>query len=145
MRYIDFKDIHPKKFRRLTGLKKLTFNAIIKVLRASEEKKQKQGGPKYRLSIEDRVLMFLEYLREYRTYGHIAQSRNISESACYRCISWIEDELIQCGLFNLPGKKVLLGDEYSSNQILLDVTESPIQRPKKSKKDTTLERKKDTH
>lgn len=145
MQYIELDKISSKKFRRLTGVKKHTFLAIIKVLNTSSLEKQKKGGPKHRLSIEDRVLMFLEYLREYRTYAHIAQSRGISESACFRDICWIEDELIKCGIFSLPGRKALLDDSSSSDNILIDVTETPVQRPKKNKRSITQERRKDIH
>jgi hypothetical protein len=58
--------------------------------------------------MEDRLLMALEYLREYRTYFHVAQSYEISESSCYRCIKWIEDTLIKHPDFALPGRKELL-------------------------------------
>jgi len=35
--------------------------------------------------------------------------------------------------FSLPGKKTLLENEKIEGMALIDVTESPIQRPKKSK------------
>jgi adenosylcobyric acid synthase len=40
------------------------------------------------LSIEDKLLMTLEYLREYRTYFHLGHSYGLSESACYRACKW---------------------------------------------------------
>ncbi len=43
--------------------------------------------------MEDRLLMTLEYLREYRTYAHIAASYGLSESNTYENIRWIEDTL----------------------------------------------------
>jgi len=52
--------------------------------------------------------MALEYIREYRTYFHVAASYHISESACYRNIRWIEDVLIKHPDFALPGRKALL-------------------------------------
>jgi len=41
--------------------------------------------------LEDRLLMTLEYLREYRTYFHLGQSYGLSESACYRScrLKWL--------------------------------------------------------
>ncbi len=45
------------------------------------------------LSIEDLLLATLEYLREYRTYAHIAASYGIAESNIYRGIKWVEDTL----------------------------------------------------
>lgn len=67
-----------------------------------------KGGKRHRLKLEDRLLMALEYLREYRTYFHLGQSYGMSERACYRSCRWIEDALIKSGAFSLPGKKALL-------------------------------------
>ncbi len=62
--------------------------------------------------MEDRLLMALEYIREYRTYFHASALYKISQSACYRNIRWIEDVLIKNPDFALPGRKALL---YSFN------------------------------
>lgn len=58
--------------------------------------------------MEDRLLMALEYMREYRTYFHVAASYGVSESSCYRNIRWIEDVLVKHPDFRLPGRKELL-------------------------------------
>ncbi|PWU13016.1 MAG: IS5/IS1182 family transposase, partial [Chlamydiae bacterium] len=55
--------------------------------------------------------MTLEYLREYRTYFHISQSYNSSESIAYKIIRWVEDTLIKHPLFALPGRKELLKND----------------------------------
>lgn len=81
--------------------------------------------------MEDRLLMTLEYLREYRTYFHIAKSYGISESCCYRNIRWVEDTLIKHKDFSLPGRKALLKNDVAYQVVLIDATESPIERPKK--------------
>ncbi|NEO51432.1 MAG: transposase family protein, partial [Moorea sp. SIO4A3] len=39
-----------------------------------------------KLSLENQVLMTLEYLREYRTYFHIGQHWGLNESTVYRII-----------------------------------------------------------
>jgi hypothetical protein len=70
-------------------------------------------------------------------------SYGTSESAAYKTIKWVEDTLIKHPDFALPGKKALIKRDSLNNIILMDVTESPIQRPKKSKKDTTPARKSD--
>jgi hypothetical protein len=58
--------------------------------------------------------MTLEYLREYRTYFHIAQSWGIYESTAYRIIRRVEDTLMRSGKFRLPGKKKLLESELEN-------------------------------
>ena len=56
---------------------------------------------------------------------------------------WIEDTLVKSGKFSLPGKKVLLEDN-EIEVIHVDVTEIPIERPKKSKNDGIKGKRKDT-
>lgn len=118
-------------FRRLTGVQKQTFEMMENLLKTAEKKQKALGGKPNKLSISDRLLMALEYLREYRTYFHLGQSYGISESACYRNCRWVEDTLIESKALHLPGKKALYDKTASGETILIDVTESPVERPKK--------------
>ena len=133
MKHKQVKNLRDTEFRRLTGIKKKTFNLMLSILEAAEKEKMKQGGRPSKLSIPNRLLMALEYLREYRTYFHIASSYGISESNCFQAIRWIENTLMASGKFSLPGRKALLKSDTDYQTILMDVTESPIERPKKSK------------
>lgn len=133
MKYEQIKELNEEKFRRLTGIKKETFDKMITILRDAEMKKKAKGGRRNKLSIEDRLLMSLEYIREYRTYFHVSQSYGLSESATYDTIKWIEDTLIKHPDFALPGKKALLKSDMEHEVILIDATETPIERPKKNK------------
>ena len=145
MKYLALKEFKDEEFRRLTGVKRSTFEKMVYILKDSEIKKKALGGKPNNLEIEDRLLMTLEYIREYRTYFHVAASYGISESACYRNIRWVEDTLIKHPDFALPGRKALLKNNMEYDVVLIDVTESPIERPKKSKSATIQERRKDTH
>lgn len=144
MRYENLKEFKEEEFRRLTGVKRTTFEKMSKILKEAEKEKKRQGGQPNKVTIEDRLLMTLEYIREYRTYFHVAASYQISESTCYRNIRWIEDILIKHPDFALPGRKELLNSANEYDVILIDATERPIERPKKNKENTTQERKKDT-
>jgi hypothetical protein len=117
---------------------------MAEILRESYKAKRWHGGRSSKLCIEDQLLITLEYLREYRTYFHIGTSYGISESSAYKAIKWVEDTLIKHPDFALPGKKDLIDSDSVGNVVLMDVTESPIQRPKKSKSTTTPARKSDT-
>ena len=143
MRFNQIEQESSENFRRLTGVKRATFNLMAAILNQAEIKRKTQGGKPNKLSIEDRLLMALEYLREYRTYFHISRSYGISESACYRNIRWVEDALIKDGSFSLPGKKELLKSDAEYEVVLIDATESPIERPKKNKNIFTQEKRKD--
>ena len=143
MKFEQVKGESADNFRRLTGVKRTTFDVMISILREAEAVLKAQGGKPNKLVIEDRLFMTLEYLREYRTYFHIPRSYGISESACYRNIRWVEDTLIKDGQFSLPGRKALLKSDVEYEVVLIDATESPIERPKKNKKTFTQARKKD--
>lgn len=130
-----------ENFRRLTGVKRKTFDVMVDILSEAETKLKSQGGKPNKLSLKDRLLMTLEYLREYRTYFHISRGYGISESACYRNIRWVEDTLIKEGRFSLPGKKQLVKSEVEYEVVLIDATETPIERPKKNKSTSTQEKR----
>ena len=143
MKFEQIKEESSDNFRRLTGVKRTTFDVMISILSEAESILKAQGGKPNKLAIEDRLLMTLEYLREYRTYFHISRSYGISESSCYRNIRWIEDTLIKDGQFSLPGRKALLKSDVEYEVVLIDATESPIERPKKNKNTSTQEKRKD--
>ena len=62
------------EFRRLAGVQKDTFSEMVSIVKEAECKRMSREGKAPHLGIEDRVLMTLEYLREYRTYFHLGQS-----------------------------------------------------------------------
>ena len=143
MKYDQIKELGEEKFRRLTGVKRPTFDKMIDILGEADKKKKVRGGRKNKLSLEDRLLMSLEYIREYRTYFHVSQSYGVSESTAYDTIKWIEETLIKHSDFALPGRKALLKSNMAYDVILIDATETPIERPKKSKSTITQGRRKD--
>ena len=114
---------------------------MVEILNKGYASKHQRRGRHQKLRIEDLLLATLEYLREYRTYAHIAASYDIAESNIYRGIRWVEDTLIKDGTFSLPGRKTLLKSDVEYEVILVDATETPIERPKKNKENTTQERK----
>ena len=145
MKYEVIKGLDDEKFRRLTGVKKSTFVKMIEILSEAEKKKRAKGGRKPKLILEDRLLMGLEYIREYRTYFHVSQSYGVSESTCYETIKWIENTLIKHPDFSLPGRKALLKSDMAYDLVLIDATETPIERPKKDKTTFTQEKRRDIH
>ena len=133
MRYEDIKDWKDSDFKRLTGVKHETFKKMLSVL----EQELPDFGRPPKLSRADQLLMTLMYWREYRTQFHIAGSYGISEATVCRTINKIEDALVRSGEFRLPGKKVLQPSDTIIEVVLVDVSEQPIDRPKKSKNGTT--------
>jgi hypothetical protein len=145
MKWLRISKLSSEEFRRLTGVKRQTFEEMIKIMEVSRAEKKARGGRANKLGIEETLLMTLEYLREYRTYFHVSQSYGVSESYAYKVIRWVEDTLIKSKKFSLPGRKALLKSDVEYEIILIDGSESPIQRPKKNSGNTILARKKGTH
>ena len=101
----------------------------------------RKSGRKSKLSMEDKLLATLEYLREYRTYAHIAANYGVHESQIVRYVQWVEVTLIKDGTFRLPGKKDLLKQNTNYEVVLIDATEMPVGRPKRCKSSITRARK----
>ena len=127
-----------RKFRRRTGVYPKTFEKMVEILKDAHRKKKMRGGRPNKLSIETMLLMALEYWREYRTYFHISESYGLSESNTHTTIKWVEDVLIKDGTFSLPGKKTLLDEDTEIEVILPDATETPIERPKRGRKNRVI-------
>ncbi len=94
MVYEKLKNLKAEEFKRFCGIKPETFDQMVKLVDQDEKLKKKTGRPA-KLSLENQVLMTLEYLREYRTYFHIGQSWGLNESTAYRIITKIENILIK--------------------------------------------------
>lgn len=132
-----------KNFRRITGVKRKTFDVMVEIITEALKIKKLKGGRPNKKSPEAMVLMMLEYAREYTTYASIGLTYGLSEPTTFKIIRWIEDILIKDNRFHLPGKNALFKDENNFEIVLVDVTESPIERPKKNKDHTIQARKND--
>lgn len=130
MNYEIARTLSAEHFKRRFGIQYKTFKQMLKVLQPQWRPVPKPGA-KPKLGIEDRVLLTLEYWREYRTYFHIGSSWGVSESTACRIVHWVEEALMQSGRFRLPGKKQLVKGFGTLKVIVIDVTETPIERPKR--------------
>jgi Helix-turn-helix of DDE superfamily endonuclease len=144
MKDMKFETLGDEKFRRLTGVKRPSFNKMVSILNAAIMERKSHRGRKKKLSVENALLMTLEYIREYRTYFHVSQSYGLSESSTYKTVKWVENTLIKHPCFALPGRKALLKSDIEYELVLIDATETPIERPKKSKGTFIRERRKGT-
>ena len=136
-KYTKLRILHDEQFKRLTGVQRSTFQAMVDILVTADRAKKARGGRRHKLRLEDRLLLALEYLREYRTYFHIAQSYGLSESNAYKTCRWVEDTLVKDKQFALPGRRVLSTSDLPFEVVLIDASESPIERPKKDNGATT--------
>ena len=137
MHYADLESLAPAKFKRLTGVSPDTFGEMLTVLRDS----WRDFGRPCKLRREDQLLLALMYWREYRSLAHIAATYHVSEPTVSRTIHRVEDTLMASGKFTLPGKKAVQASDTLWQFVVIDTTETPIERPKKSNESTTAARK----
>lgn len=131
MKYENMKNYSASRFRQVTGVLPETFDVMVNELKKQAEQQQKKvAGRPRALAIEDQLLMTLEYYREYRSYDCIAASYGVGKGTVSRTINWVENVLVKSGLFNLPGKKALTKNTSEIEVIVVDSTETPIERPK---------------
>jgi len=143
--YEKLKELKPELFKRLTGVKTDTFKEMLEVCEAYHKQKKSKGGKPNKLGVSTQILLMLEYYREYRSMAHMAFDYEVSEPTVSRVIKEIESVLLSSGKFSLPSKKALYeNDGIDLEYILIDATECPVERPKKSKESATVERKSNT-
>ena len=134
---MDYQNLSDEQFKRRFGVYKQTYRKMVESVKSVEadSNSPSKRGPKPKLSIEEQVLVTLEYWREYRTYFHIGTSWELSESTICRIVNKTEKMLLQSGNFRLKGKKALLNQAEIPVITVMDVTETPIERPQKKQKD----------
>jgi hypothetical protein len=126
-----------RKFKQLFGVQRQTFYNMLDILEPAYEKLHQRGGkPPTKLLLEDRLLLTLQYWREYRTMEHLAYEYNTVVSNIHKAIEWVENTLIQDGTYRLQGKKILLDKQHAPRVVAIDVTEHSIERPQKNRKST---------
>ena len=142
-RYEKATALKAEDFKQIIGVKHETFAAMLEILVEAYDQKHKKGGRPAKLSLSDQLFMALKYWRQYVTQKELAYEFEVGEATVHDTIVWVENTLVKSGKFSLPGKKALLEDN-EIEVILVDVTESPIERPKKNKKNGILGKRKDT-
>ena len=62
MKFEQIRNLLDEPFRRLTGVKRQTFEKMVKILLEVDKNKKIKGGRKNKLSLENQLLMALEYI-----------------------------------------------------------------------------------
>jgi transposase len=74
-------NLKPQEFKRRFGVQIQTFKEMVNSLEQYRLANPKdQRGRQSKLTLEQQVLVALEYWREYRTYFHISTNWGVSES-----------------------------------------------------------------
>jgi len=130
-KYIRALELKDEEFKLLIGVTKETASAMIDTLEEAYRAKHRRRGRHSKLSIDEMFTMTMEYWRQYTTMFELGFEYGVSKSVVHDIIVWVENTLINSGKFSLPGKKALCEDA-EIEIVLVDVTESPIERPKKN-------------
>lgn len=120
-------------FRRIVGVEPKTFGFLLNLLKPHWKKKRLAGGPIPKLKLEEQLLLCLNYLRNYGTYLETGTKFGVSESTAFMICRWTENILIKEKALHIPGKSALLKNPEQYKVIVPDVTECPIERPKRKK------------
>jgi len=142
-KYEKASKLKDKDFKQIIGVQKATFKEMVEVLRVAYAEKHKRRGRHSKLPLEDQLFLSLKYWRQYVTQKELAFEFEVGEATAHDTIVWVENTLVKSGKFNLPGKKALCEDA-EIEIVLVDVTESPIERPKKNSVNGTLGKRKNT-
>ena len=136
MAYINLKSLSEPEFKRLCGVSRNTFTEMVEVLRSKLERQGQRGGQN-KLSVEDQLLVTLEYWREYRSQFHIGTSWGLHETTVGRIIKKVENLLVKCGKLRLPSKRQMYQPGWEWKVMMVDVSEIEIERPQKNRNVTT--------
>ena len=135
-RYSITKQWSALKFKRRVGINKCAFEILTKALdeqiKEDKEKNLKsKRGLKSTLCIEDQLLLFLFYLRSYKTFLELGDDFGISEGYANKVFHKISKRMIK--ILKLPSNTEL--NREGLKAVVIDASEQPIERPIKKQKD----------
>lgn len=94
MRYEELTRYSDSEFKRLVGVPRPLFQEMVEILHHAEGLKRKSGRP-HTLSMENQLLLTLNYLRSYGTQLELSAHYHIAESNVNRTIKKVEDALMK--------------------------------------------------
>jgi hypothetical protein len=130
-RYEKALKLSDENFKQVIGVKKETFEVMVEILTLAYQAKHKRRGRHAKLSIQDMLFMTLKYWRQYVTQLELSIEFQVGEATTHDVIVWVENSLAKSKKFSLLGRGALL-EHPEIEIVLVDVTESPIERPKKT-------------
>lgn len=125
---------NPTTFQRLFGVSVPQFDEILRKVEPIWQEKviggYKRPGRDYKLSLADMVLMLLLYYRSYTTQLFIGYLFGVDDSRVCRIIRTLEPILAK--VMAISKCKKLSKEEVEN--LIIDATEHPIERPQKGQK-----------
>ena len=134
------KDANDEQFRRIVGIKRTTFQAMVELVDEDYRQVHQRRGRRSKLDPEAKVLITLDYLRNYGTFLELSFKYGVSETTARTIVERVENVLVRSGKFSLPNRNELRNAPERPMTFLIDATDTIIQRPKKNS-DTPSKRK----
>lgn len=131
-------------FVRTVGLSLEQFQSLVELIKVYiQDQKQScpltRRGLKSKLSIENKLLLTLLYLRDYPTFIKLGLQFGLSESYAHKIYHRISTILVK--ILHVKNRQALF--EANLETLVVDVTEQPIERPQKGQKAYFSGKKKD--
>ena len=136
VRFDELNRFSNELFLRTVGLSRECVEVLVEKIRTKvDEEKEKRPltkrGLKGIFTIEDKILVTLYYLRHYPTLESLAGIFSISKSYVHTIYHKYSSIMVK--IFHVEGAKSLNPETLTT--VLMDVTEQPIERPKKGQKE----------
>ena len=134
--YEKIKTLDTEEFQRHVEICQEIFLALLTkvssyILSQQEYQPMKKRGRKSSVSLADQLLLTLTYMRHYPTFAKLGLEFSISESYANKIYHRILDILVK--VTKHKNRKELLASDLQA--VAIDVTEQPIERPKKNQRD----------
>lgn len=133
LRYTKIKN-NPTIFQRLFGITPTQFEEILSQVEPQWQKKvintYKRPGRDYKLELADMLLMILLYYRSYISQVFVGYLFDIDDSRVCRILQKLEPILAQ--VVAIPDRPKL--SQKDVEELIVDATEQPIERPKTNQK-----------
>lgn len=123
------------EFIRKTGMNQEKFGVLLGLIKAKiaeeqEENKMKKRGQKSSVSIENKLLIALYYMRAYTTHLLLGEHFGVCESYSSKIFTRMKKYILK--VLNLPKKTDLATMDLT--QVIVDVSEQEIERPQHKQK-----------
>ena len=129
MDYKRLKRMKDNKFKRTVGIPRELFELLVEVLGFALKEKHKKGGRPPKLSVENILILYLCYYRDYNTFFSLGNYFNLDESNVFRWINWCE-EIVTVTFKSIINNIINMSEIDITHEHIVDVTECSIQRPK---------------
>lgn len=127
-------------FYELLGVRRFLFQFLLDILTEDRDSLHQKGGRPWKLTIFDYLVIMLLYMKQYTTMQMIAEIYGINKSTVSRIYKATSSVLLASGKVILPD----ITDAKPGELILIDATETEINRPKKNRKNTIPVKRKST-